>query len=39
MTQGFDPAEATAALDGRLAPWAVYGRALFGAFAAQAGRR
>ena len=35
---GFDPATAEADLDGRLAPWAVFGRALFSAFVAEARR-
>jgi GMP synthase-like glutamine amidotransferase len=33
---GFDPEAAEAELEGRLAPWAVFGRALFGAFVAAA---
>lgn len=33
---GFDPAAAEAELEGRLAPWAVFGRALFSAFVAVA---
>ena len=35
---GFDPAAAEAELEGRLAPWAVFGRALFSAFVVEARR-